>query len=159
MNKPKIGFILSLSIVCLLSSCVSFGSVPESPLDQAAAKGDLKFINDYQGDINAMDKNGMTPLMWAAQNNRLAAVNALIEDGANVNASDKMGETALTHVCESFYTSPEVVKALLDADANVNERNNNGNTVFTIFEGLHQNDSAKPEVKKVIEYLVAAGAH
>jgi ankyrin repeat protein len=157
MDKLKSNFILLIPIVCLISSCVSFGALPESPLDQAAAKGDLKYINDYQGDINVTDKNGMTPLMWAAQSNQLAVVNALIEYGANVNASDKMGETALTHLCESFYTSPEVVKVLLDAGANVNAKNSDGNTAYRIFEGLHH-DSGKPEIVKVINYLVAAGA-
>ena len=51
-----------------------------------------------RGDVNidAKDRSGRTPLSWAAENERWAAVELLIEkDGVNINTQDKSGRTPL----------------------------------------------------------------
>ena len=58
-----------------------------------------------------------TPLLWAAYNGQLAIVEYLIEAGANVNAANASGKTALHIAVERGFTN--VKNALLAAGANV----------------------------------------
>jgi len=54
----------------------------------AAGTGKLEKIKTYLAegaDINEVDRNGWTPLMWAIQNGRLPNASFLIEKGANPN--------------------------------------------------------------------------
>jgi hypothetical protein len=46
-------------------------------------------------DVNVQDKNGMTPLMWAARWGDAPRVQALVKAGADVGARDSKGRTAL----------------------------------------------------------------
>jgi serine/threonine protein kinase len=46
-------------------------------------------------DINAADRDGRTPLMYAVLYNRHTAVRLLVENGANLSARDNQGATAL----------------------------------------------------------------
>lgn len=67
-----------------------------------------------------MDEQGMTPLMAAAGRGDLEAVRALLAAGADVNAADARGFTALFHACyngDEDRGYPEVVEALLQAGA------------------------------------------
>mmetsp|Transcript_10967 Transcript_10967/g.23667 ORF Transcript_10967/g.23667 Transcript_10967/m.23667 type:complete len:805 (+) Transcript_10967:102-2516(+) len=48
-------------------------------------------------DVNARDAGGMTPLMYAASGASVAAVKALLNRGANPNATDSSGRTPLCH--------------------------------------------------------------
>ena len=66
-----------------------------------------------------MDKNGRTPLIMAAISNNLAVLNDLIEAGANVNAKDEAGKTALMHAAENNNVSSEIICALLESGADV----------------------------------------
>ncbi|MBF0381941.1 MAG: ankyrin repeat domain-containing protein [Magnetococcales bacterium] len=46
--------------------------------------------------LDAMDLQGQTPLMWAAQNGEVKIAKQLLKAGADVNAADWWGRTALT---------------------------------------------------------------
>ncbi|HUE85726.1 MAG TPA: ankyrin repeat domain-containing protein [Vicinamibacterales bacterium] len=59
----------------------------------------------------------MTALMKAVQSNDVAAVNALIAQGADVNELDPNGDAPL--VMASYKGHTEIVRALLDASADV----------------------------------------
>ena len=52
----------------------------------------------------------------------------LIKDGANLEKKNKIGDTALILASEKGHV--EVVKALLDAGAKVDEKNNDGKTAI-----------------------------
>lgn len=73
-------------------------------------------LNDYAAVKNLIlagadfDKKsvGMTPLMYAARQNKVAIVELLLEEGANVDSQSKYGLTALdyakrSHATESYY--------------------------------------------------------
>nr|WP_294937766.1 ankyrin repeat domain-containing protein [uncultured Flavobacterium sp.] len=68
-----------------------------TPLFVAISKGDLatvkKFV-EYGVDVNEA-KNGMTPLMYAARYNNPEIAKFLIEKGANIDAKNHNGYTAL----------------------------------------------------------------
>lgn len=70
-----------------------------TPLCNAIFKGDIatvkKFI-EYGANVNETF-NGMTPLMFAARYNKVEILKLLLEKGANTNAKDKKGFTALQY--------------------------------------------------------------
>ena len=69
-------------------------------------------------DINFKNKSGMTALMMAALHNpNPEAINILIEAGAKVNSVNYAGNTAL--ILASMSNTPEVVKTLLEYDADI----------------------------------------
>jgi len=85
----------------------------DSPL-----KGTDIYWQLYAGsDPNARDKDGWTPLHWAAGFSKTpVVVKALLDAGSDPNARNKDGQTPL-HLAASEGDSPEVVKALLYAGA------------------------------------------
>ncbi len=56
---------------------------------------DLKNAIAHGADVNAFDKNGNTPLHFAAQQGNWQAIYALLVGGADVNAVDRLGATPL----------------------------------------------------------------
>ena len=72
-----------------------------------------------------------------------------LQAGADINATDSCGNTALIQAVR-YNNSPLVVQALLTADANVNKVNSNGNTAL-----MQAASISNPLVVKV---LLAAGA-
>ena len=75
-----------------------------TPLASAICKGDIdavkKFIV-YGADVNEKS-NGMTPLMIAARYNKIEIIKLLLSNGANLDAKDEKGFTALKHAELSF---------------------------------------------------------
>ena len=66
-------------------------------------------------DPQARDKDGMTPLHWAAgHNENPAVVQALLEAGSDLTARDRRGGTPL-HWAARYSDSPAMAKALLEA--------------------------------------------
>ncbi len=64
-------------------------------------------------DINARDRNGLTPLMLAAARNTIGVVNLLLEAGANPELVDPKGQDAFAHASKAG--CPDVAAILLDA--------------------------------------------
>jgi len=69
-------------------------------------------------DINAVDNEGMTPLINLASSDNASVVRFLLAHGANVNAHSKDGNSALIEAAMSESTA--VTRLLLDHGANVN---------------------------------------
>ena len=128
------------------ANCNQLTSNGESALDLAYEKG-------HEAAVELLLKNGATPdretastrsigtshsmydsyqsamplLCTAAKNGSEAMVKLLLKYGADINASDKKGNTAV-HLA----TSNAVIEMLLNAGANVNATNDNGETVLSI---------------------------
>ena len=73
-----------------------------------------------------MDRAGRTQLHYAALENNIDLVTALISGGADVNARDKLGFTPLHFACQQG--AVESARALLDAGAEVDQRDDFGRT-------------------------------
>ncbi|QDT87672.1 ankyrin repeat domain-containing protein [Gimesia chilikensis] len=92
-------------------------------LFQAAALGELRQLNKLldqdPGLINKLDSQGKTALYRAAQNNQLAAVQLLVERGANLSRSDPVSIAALHRTSQEC--SDELIQYLIDhgADAHL----------------------------------------
>ena len=74
-----------------------------------------------------------TPLMRAAVAEDVKTVKELLSAGTDsgINSLDQGGQSALILACQNIKASPEVVKALIAAGANVNLRSRNGYTALT----------------------------
>jgi len=75
--------------------------------------------------VSAKDSRGETPLFWAVGNGKVEAAEFLIKNGADVNATNDFGGTPLL-ISARETDSPEQMKLLIRAGANVNARDSEG---------------------------------
>ena len=80
--------------------------------------------------VDIEDDTGTTPLMWAAMNNQISAINMLLKYGANINAQDYDGWSALHFAAAS--QSYKAVEILLKNKADVNLENVNNNKAIDL---------------------------
>ena len=82
-------------------------------------------------------------------------IKLLLSAGANVNATDKWGDTALMQACSEGKF--DIVKLLLASGANVNVRNKETQTALRIAENEYEKEYKK-KYKKIIDLLLQYGA-
>ncbi len=103
---------------------------PDFELLLASAKGDtskVKALLSIGAEVNhSQPYEGITPLMFAAENGHLRTVEILIDSGANVNAMPYSGIDALLSACIAGHIF--VVDTLILNGANINTQNYNGQT-------------------------------
>ena len=144
--KVKILLPLSAVILCFtLSACNNVGkgstekssdsgisseaasAEPESTpelvglLHQAALDGDLNAVEkalESGANVNGVDEDGRTAIMFAAFNGHSDIVLTLLEAEAGIDRRDLMGRTALLYAATGPF--PETVRILLDKGAEAN---------------------------------------
>lgn len=86
-------------------------------------------------DINAVDRDGKTVLMYAAFYNNREIIDSIIKKEVNINAVDRYGRTALHWA--AYYGKEEAISILLKNGADKNIKDELGNTALDIseFEG------------------------
>ena len=62
----------------------------------------IQLLQQWKANIDSPALEGITPLMFAASFNNVNATKALLEASANVNAHDRIGQTALIAASRSF---------------------------------------------------------
>jgi ankyrin repeat protein len=107
----------------------------------------LKALLDQKASANLADARGITPLMYAAEVGSLDAMRILIDRGADVNAQNDIGSTALMW----SVSDPAKVRLLLDHGAQVNLLAKSGRSALII--AAFTNPSAE-----VVRLLLAKGA-
>ncbi len=122
--------VILISLFCLIISSHSFGQEPtdkEYELLEAAEKGQsqkvLKLLNENINP-NVQDYYGMGPLHYAAQNNHIKCVKALILNGGKVNMRDYDDRIAL-HLAVHF-SNLDVAEFLVQKGAKINAKDNYG---------------------------------
>jgi uncharacterized protein len=128
--------------------------VGATPFMLAAISADpalLRLLNDYEADPQIGTSDGTTPLMVAAKSScnddnqddnlsaqnkeqSLQAVMAIVEMGADINAANKSGETALHKA--AFSGTESVVQYLADKGAIIDVVNKNGETPWSMASGI-----------------------
>ncbi|MCQ2371308.1 MAG: ankyrin repeat domain-containing protein [Akkermansia sp.] len=104
---------------------------------------------DNGADIESRDENGLTPLMWAAQQQVAAVVGLLLQRGANPYLADKAGWTAL-HCAASSGSLDGMQLLLKSCRESLDAVNAKGETPLMLALRMHREDIARA--------LVNAGA-
>lgn len=102
----------------------------DSQLYLAAGTGDFhnaEMALEYGADINSLSQ-GETPLIMAVKNKQTEMVEFLLSRGADVNAQNKKGDTALMSASTS--SDFDLMKILLDHHADPNIRSNDEQTAL-----------------------------
>jgi len=104
--------------------------LPQCTLHEAAEVGDIDvmrlLLSVANSDVDVRDDMEATPLVVAAAASQRDAAKVLITHGADPNAQNAKGDTALHWAC--YRGCLETVKKLLQAGAAVNARGDVGNT-------------------------------
>jgi uncharacterized protein len=128
----------------------SLDDTGHTPLHRAAESYDANCVKMIEllvasgASPDAKSRDGGTPLMRAASRHALAAASALIKAGADTNAKDDKGQTAIMHAVCDFQVEEimdqvnkeerslgephywEIITLLLGAKANPNAKDNDG---------------------------------
>ena len=132
---------LSLGVV---SNLPKFKQRRQHYFSEAATDGNVHRMRWLQiAGVNVNPHGAPPPLMLAAREGRVNAVRFLLDQGADVNACDKSGNTALAEA--TYYSQVPVIKELLAHGANINARAN-GATPLDI--ALSRNDNAVIDLLK-----------
>jgi ankyrin repeat protein len=130
----------------------------KSALLDTAHRGNFEmvtFLLEHKAQVNQTSDEGLTPLMVAVKGhsvpyvdvlglpsdirifskpatNHLKVVSLLLAQGADINARDKQGRTALIHAAREG--DSEMVKLLLEKGADPLIKDNNGDTALSFLE-------------------------
>jgi ankyrin repeat protein len=136
-----------------------------TPLMRAAKNGDtaaIRLLLDHGADLNARQKNGTTPLMFAAglgfgtgtfandyatPAELLESVKVLVAAGADVNAVSEAGQTPLHFGAQA---SDDIVKFLAASGAKLDVKDKQGRTPveMALGIGLHGHAGGPPTVRE-----------
>ena len=112
---------------------------------ETAESGDhfaaMSLLRAKAADVNATGADGATAIMYAAANNDLELVRALIKAGANVKLENQLGTSAITEA--AIIGSTPVIEALLKAGADPNFKTPNGETPLMAAARTGKVDAAK----------------
>lgn len=168
--------IVKLPIVVIRGKYRSRPSYQNEPVLSNAVRFDnreiVKILLDARANVNYKgSKSSNTALMIAATTCNKENIQMLIDHGADVNAQNISGRTALMITIDSRGVQcwreenrAKTVKILLDAGAHVNLRDKDGITALAIAEDLSitypstNHPEIPREFKKIIDMLKSAGA-
>ncbi len=139
------------AMACLLAGTPLMIAADPTLLD-AVQSGDhvaaQRLLSAKGTNVDATTADGSTAVMYAAANNDIELVRALIKAGANVKLKSQLGTSALTEA--AIIGSTPVISALLKAGADANFRTPDGETPLMAAARSGKVDAAKA--------LLAAGA-
>ena len=91
--------------------------------------------------VDPRDRNGQTPLFWAASSNQTAVVRFLLKKGADANATDRQGSSALFRPSGKGFLS--VVRLLVEkGKADINQESKRGKTALGVAAEAGRNATA-----------------
>lgn len=152
-------FLLIPVLIFVLSSANYLWAGPkEDALFDAIKAGNTRkatqLINEGL-DVNATGEDQFwTPLRYAVSHDQKEIVELLLSKGADVNARNKFGSTALIMAV----TKKEIIEMLLSNGADVNAQNNSGVTALMGTIVMMYTERSLPDQKEILELLLSKGA-
>jgi ankyrin repeat protein len=127
-------------------------------LFNAAASGNVDEINDFirrGADVNFRNREGETPLAFAAVWNQPQAAKLLLANGADPNALDRTGGTPLMLAAQ--HASPNLVRLLLNHAANPGAKDLCGYTALNHADWRgEKDDDAAEAIRALIHHASKA---
>ena len=116
------------------------GSVGLQPLHFAAYEGNLglsRLLLVFGAEVDGFDSVGRTPFVYAccspeqvSHHDVIDTITLLLEQGANVDAADVLGDSPLQHVVRQGPEREIVVETLIARDANLYNSNHGQESIF-----------------------------
>ena len=139
--------------LALLLSALIWGGVPSAPVAEAARQDNVEAVRALiaeGGDVDASLGDGMTALHWASLNGNRVIVGLLLEAGADVSVTTRLGSYTPLHLA-SEAGQVGVVPLLLEAGSDVGAVTSTGDVTALHFAASAGN-------AQLIGLLVGAGA-
>ncbi len=137
--------IAAIGLLSLGAATVSFAAAPQRTLVDLVREGKrenvLAAITSPDVDVNVKSPDGSTSLMWAAYNDDLELVRALLKAGAKANVTSNFGATALTEAIK--LGNVPLFRTLLDAGADIESPNLDKQTALMLAISTNQQEMAK----------------
>ena len=106
----------------LSMAVVLWVSAPESPVADAAMRGDIETVRSLLregADVNAAQGDGMTALHWSAVNDNAPMIELLLYAGATLESTTRLGGYTPLHLASREGQS-DAVRALLEGGSKPN---------------------------------------
>ena len=135
-----------------VSMLVTSAAAPDSPLADAAMKGDVagvRVLLASGADVNAARGDGMTALHWAAETGNAEITQILVNAGAILDVTTRLGAYTPLHVA-GRKGAAEVIRVLVDAGADARTVAATGSTPLHLAAGAGSAEGTK--------HLLGAGA-
>src|SRR5678816_721575 len=126
MRKTPLIVLLSFCSFCLLNAQTAASKMFEAIRNDNIKE--VKSLLEQKVDPNSVDEDGDHLLLYAALYSSLDCMQLLIEQGSNVNAKNKIDETALMWSVHDLAK----MKLLIEHGADVNAKAKTGNTPLLI---------------------------
>jgi ankyrin repeat protein len=137
--------IAAIGLLTLGAASVAAAAAPQRTLVDLVREGKrenvLAAITSPDVDVNVKAADGSTSLMWAAYNDDLELVRALLKAGARANVTSNFGATALSETIKLGNLS--LFRVLLDAGADIESPNLDNQTALMLAINTNQQEMAK----------------
>ena len=119
---------------------------------------EIKTLIDHGFDLNCVDENGLTPLLYLIQKKRndkslLKLLKFLIENGIDVNCKNKDGWNVLHLLCWSYRNENliDIIRLLIEKGIDVNCKKNDGWNALLLLCWNYQNENLIDIIRLLIE--------
>lgn len=141
-----------MRFAALLAALLLAGPVAESPVADAAQRGEVETVRSLLrdgADVNAAQGDGMSALHWAAQSGQVEIIDVLLYAGANPEATTRLGSYTPLHLASRAGHGPAITR-LLAGQADVEARTTTGVTALHYAAASGRADA--------VDALIAGGA-